>query len=166
MGVIDIIILVFIGIGVIQGLIKGSLKQLAVIVGLIAGLLLARALFGILAEQLAPVLGTSITVAQILSFILVWVAVPLGCSLIASVLTKALEVINLGWLNRLFGALLGAVKVMLLVGLGIYVLEYIDPKSEMISKTTKNASLLYSPMKEFADMFLPAIKDVTDKIIK
>ena len=166
MGVIDIIILVFIAIGVIQGLIKGSLKQLAVIVGLIAGLLLARALFGILAEQLAPVLGTSITVAQILSFILVWVAVPLGCSLIASVLTKALEVINLGWLNRLFGALLGAIKVMLLVGLGIYVLEYIDPKSEMISKTTKNASLLYSPMKEFADMFLPAIKDVTDKIIK
>lgn len=166
MGVIDIIILVFIAIGVIQGLIKGSLKQLAVIVGLIAGLLLARALFGILAEQLAPVLGTSITVAQILSFILVWVAVPLGCSLIASVLTKALEVINLGWLNRLFGALLGAIKVMLLVGLGIYVLEYIDPKSEMVSKTTKNASLLYSPMKEFADMFLPAIKDVTDKIIK
>lgn len=145
---------------------KGSLKQLAVIVGLIAGLLLARALFGMLAEQLAPVLGTSITVAQILSFILVWVAVPLGCSLIASVLTKALEVINLGWLNRLFGALLGAIKVMLLVGLGIYVLEYIDPKSEMVSKTTKNASLLYSPMKEFADMFLPAIKDVTDKIIK
>ena len=145
---------------------QGSLKQLAVIVGLIAGLLLARALFGMLAEQLAPVLGTSITVAQILSFILVWVAVPLGCSLIASVLTKALEVINLGWLNRLFGALLGAIKVMLLVGLGIYVLEYIDPKSEMVSKTTKNASLLYSPMKEFADMFLPAIKDVTDKIIK
>ena len=166
MEVMDIIILVFIGIGVIQGLMKGSLKQLAVIVGLIAGLLLARALFGMLAEQLAPVLGTSITVAQILSFILVWVAVPLGCSLIASVLTKALEVINLGWLNRLFGALLGAIKVMLLVGLGIYVLEYIDPKSEMVSKTTKNASLLYSPMKEFADMFLPAIKDVTDKIIK
>ena len=166
MEVMDIIILVFIGIGVIQGLMQGSLKQLAVIVGLIAGLLLARALFGMLAEQLAPVLGTSITVAQILSFILVWVAVPLGCSLIASVLTKALEVINLGWLNRLFGALLGAIKVMLLVGLGIYVLEYIDPKSEMVSKTTKNASLLYSPMKEFADMFLPAIKDVTDKIIK
>ena len=166
MGVIDIIILVFIGIGVLQGLMKGSLKQLAVIVGLIAGLLLARALFGMLAEQLAPVLGTSITVAQILSFILVWVAVPLGCSLIASVLTKALEAINLGWLNRLFGALLGSIKVMLLVGLAIYVLEYIDPKSEMVSKTTKSASLLYSPMKEFADMFLPAIKDVTDKIIK
>ena len=173
MEVIDIIILALIGVGVIQGLMKGSIKQLASIVGFVAGLLLARALFGTVAEQLAPALGTSITIAQILSFILIWVAVPIGCSLVASVLTKALDVVNLGWLNRLAGALLGAVKVMLLIGLGIYVLEYIDPKNEMISKTTKKSSLLYSPMKELVDQCLPVvkdmtddIKDVTDKIIK
>ena len=148
MEVIDIIILILIGVGVIQGLMKGSIKQLASIVGFVAGLLLARALFGTVAEQLAPALGTSITIAQILSFILIWVAVPIGCSLVASVLTKALDVVNLGWLNRLAGAMLGAVKMMLLVGIGIYVLEYIDPKSEMVSKTTKKASVLYTPMKE------------------
>ena len=143
---------------------KGSLRQLAFIVGLVAGLLLARALFGAVAEQLAPALGTSITVAQILAFILIWVAVPLGCSLVASVLTKALEVVNLGWINRLAGALLGAVKMMLLVGIGIYVLEYVDPKNELISKTTINSSVLYSPMKELVDQCLPVIKDVTDDI--
>ena len=165
MEIIDIVILVMIGVGVIQGLMKGSIKELAAIVGFIAGLLLARALFGTVAEQLAPALGTSITIAQILSFILIWVAVPIGCSLIASVLTKALDAVNLGWLNRLAGALLGAAKMMLLVGIGIYVLEYIDPKNEIVSKTTKKASVLYSPMKEFVDTCLPAIKDVTDDII-
>ena len=164
MEVIDIIILVLIGVGVIQGLMKGSIKQLAAIVGFVAGLLLARALFGTVAQQLAPALGTSITIAQILSFILIWVAVPIGCSWVASVLTKALEVVSLGWLNRLAGALLGAVKVMLLIGLGIYVLEYIDPKSEMVSKTTKKASVLYHPMKELVNQCLPVIKDVTDDI--
>ena len=136
MEVIDIIILVLIGIGAISGLMRGSIKQLAQIVGFVAGLLLARGMFGVVAEQLAPALGTSITIAQILSFILIWVAVPIGCSLIASVLTKALNVVNLGWLNRLAGALLGAVKLMLLIGLGIYVLEYIDPKSEMVRPQT------------------------------
>ena len=161
MEIIDIVILVMIGVGVIQGLMKGSIKELAAIVGFIAGLLLARALFGTVAEQLAPALGTSITIAQILSFILIWVAVPIGCSLIAS----ALDAVNLGWLNRLAGALLGAAKMMLLVGIGIYVLEYIDPKNEIVSKTTKKASVLYSPMKEFVDTCLPAIKDVTDDII-
>ena len=151
MEVIDIIILILIGVGVIQGLMKGSMKELASVVGFVAGLLLARALFGTVAEQLAPALGTSITIAQILSFILIWVAVPIGCSLVASVLTKALEVVHLGWLNRLAGAMLGAVKMMLLAGIGIYVLEYIDPKSEMVSKTTKKASVLYTPMKELVD---------------
>lgn len=164
MEVIDIIILILIGIGVIQGLMKGSMKELASVVGFVAGLLLARALFGMVAEQLAPALNTSITVAQILSFILIWVAVPIGCSLVASVLTKALEVVHLGWLNRLAGAMLGAVKMMLLVGIGIYVLEYIDPKSEMVSKTTKKASVLYTPMKELVDQCLPVVKDVTDDI--
>lgn len=164
MEVIDIIILILIGIGVIQGLMKGSMKELASVVGFVAGLLLARALFGTVAEQLAPALGTSITIAQILSFILIWVAVPIGCSLVASVLTKALEVVHLGWLNRLAGAMLGAVKMMLLVGIGIYVLEYIDPKSEMVSKTTKKASVLYTPMKELVDQCLPVVKDVTDDI--
>lgn len=164
MEIIDIIVLLLIGVGVIQGLMKGSIKELASIVGFVAGLFLARALFGTLAEQLAPALGTSVTVAQILSFILIWVAVPIGCSLVASVLTKALEVVQLGWLNRLFGALLGAVKAMILVGIGVYVLEYIDPKGEMVTKTTKEASLLYKPMKEFVDQCLPVVKDMTDDI--
>ena len=78
MATIDIIILAMIGVGVIMGLMKGFVKQMASIVGLIAGLLMARALFGIVAERLAPVLGTSTTVAQVLAFILIWVAVPLG----------------------------------------------------------------------------------------
>ena len=44
-------------VGVIMGLMKGFVKRMASIVGLIAGLLMARALFGIVAERLAPVLG-------------------------------------------------------------------------------------------------------------
>ena len=168
MEIIDIIILVLIGVGVIQGLMKGSLKQLAAIVGFVAGLLLARGLFGTVAAQLAPALGTSITIAQILSFILIWVAVPIGCSLIASVLTKALDVVNLGWLNRLAGAMLGAVKVMLLVGLGIYVLEYIDnfnstnnivvlnERRHCIDLCTKH-HLVFSILTNLLDVLLPLL---------
>ena len=63
MELLDIIILILIGVGVIQGLMKGFLKQLAAIVGLVAGLLIARALFGAVAEHLVNALGTSITIA-------------------------------------------------------------------------------------------------------
>ena len=166
MEIIDIVILLLVAVGVIQGLMKGAIRQLASIIGLIAGLLLARALFGLVAERLAPVLNTSITIAQIISFVLIWVAVPLGCSLIASVLTKAFNAIHLGWLNRLAGAVVGALKALLLLGLAIHVLEYIDPKSEVITKTNKKASALYIPVRDYSNMFFPMVKGAVDQIIK
>ena len=161
MATIDIIILAMIGVGVIMGLMKGFVKQMASIVGLIAGLLMARALFGIVAERLAPVLGTSTTVAQVLAFILIWVAVPLGFAL-----TKALDAVHLGWLNRWLGSGLGALKYMILIGLAIHVIEYIDPNNELISATKKKESVLYYPMRDLSGIFFPVFKNVTEQLIE
>ena len=44
------------------------------------------------------------TFAQILAFVVIWVVVPLLFLLVASLLTKAMEAISLGWLNRWLGA--------------------------------------------------------------
>ena len=166
MATIDIIILAMIGVGVIMGLIKGFVKQMASIVGLIAGLLMARALFGIVAERLAPVLGTSTTVAQVLAFILIWIAVPLGFAFVASLLTKALDAVHLGWLNRWLGSGLGALKYMILIGLAIHVIEYIDPNNEMISATKKKESVLYYSMRDLSGIFFPVFKNVTEQLIE
>lgn len=164
MATIDIVILIVIAVGVIQGFIQGLLKQIASTVGFIAGLLLARALFGMVGEQLAPPLGTSIAFAQILAFILIWVIVPVGFSLIAVLLTKAMGVIHLGWLNRWLGSGLGAVKFILLIGLFIHVFEFIDMRRELFPEKTKQESLLYEPVKQLTDMFFPAIKGVAKQI--
>lgn len=166
MTTIDIIILVVIGVGVIQGLMKGFVKQLASIVGLIAGLLVARALFASVAEKLAPVLGTSTVIAQILAFVLIWVAVPLGFVLVAFFLTKALDAVRLGWLNRWLGSGLGALKYMILIGLAIHVLEYIDPKDEMIDATKKQESVLYYSIRDLSGIFFPVFKNVTEQLIE
>lgn len=164
MTTIDIIILGFVAVGVILGLMKGFVKQLAAIVGLVAGLLVARALFATVAERLAPALDTSITIAQILAFVLIWVAVPLGFTLVASLLTKALDAMRLGWLNRWLGSGLGALKYMLLVGVAIHVLEYVDPKGEIVSGTTKQESVLYYPMRDLTSALFPMIRTATEQL--
>ena len=166
MATIDIVILALIGLGVIQGLMKGFVKELASILGLIAGLLVARALFATAAERLAPMLGTSITVAQILAFVLIWVAVPIGFAFVASLLTKALDAMHLGWMNRLLGSGMGALKSMILMGLAIHVLEYIDPKDEVISETKKEDSVLYYPISNVSGIFFPVLKNVTEQLIE
>lgn len=144
---------------------KGFIRQLASILGLIVGLLAAKALYTSLAVKLCPTVTDSMTVAQILAFVIIWIAVPLIFTLVASVLTKALEAVSLGWLNRMLGAGLGALKYLLLVSLVICVIQFIDSDSQLISQTKKEQSLLYYPMENFAGIFFPAAKEVTQQYI-
>lgn len=165
METIDIIILVIVAAGTVIGFIKGFIRQLATILGLIVGLLAAKALYTSLAEKLCPTLTDSMTAAQIVSFIAIWIAVPILFTLIALLLTKLMDVIYLGWLNRLLGGVLGAVKFLLLISLFIGVLEFVDSDNKLIEKTKKRESLLYYPMKAFAGIFIPVAKDITQQYI-
>ena len=85
--------------------------------------------------------------------------------LVAALLTKAMEAVSLGWLNRWLGAGLGALKFLLLVSLLICVVEFIDSDNTMIDRTMKEESVLYYPIESFAGMFFPAAKEVTEQYI-
>ena len=165
MAVIDIVILVFIGIGTVWGMTKGFIRQLSSLVGLVVGLLVARALFVQVGDWVAPSIGVSVTVARVLAFFMLWIVVPLLFSLFASFLTKALRVVNLSWINRWLGGGLGAIKFMLYVGLAAQLLEFVDTEHELISQSAKDESVLYIPMYDFAGAFIPAIKGVSQQFI-
>lgn len=166
LSVLDWIIIAIIALGVVFGFMKGAVKQAATMVGLIAGLLLARALFSQLGEKLAVELGTTVSVAQVIAFFMIWILVPVVFLILASMLTKALEIVHLGIVNRLLGALLGALKYAFIVSLAISFLEYIDSKDELINRTVKQSSLLYYPVKELSGLFIPTLKNVTNEIIQ
>ncbi|AVM56826.1 colicin V production protein [Bacteroides heparinolyticus] len=165
MTMIDILIIAAFGAGTVIGFMKGFIRQLASILGLIVGLLAAKALYAGLAGRLCPAVTDSMTVAQILAFLIIWIAVPLGFTLVASLLTKALEAISLGWLNRLLGSGLGALKYLLLVSLLVGVIEFVDEDNRLISKTKKEESVLYYPVKSFGGIFFPMAKHVTEQYI-
>ncbi|MBM6961123.1 CvpA family protein [Bacteroides caecigallinarum] len=166
LSVLDWIIIAIIALGVVFGFMKGAVKQAATIVGLIAGLLLARALFSQLGEKLAVELGTTVSMAQVIAFFMIWILVPVVFLILAYMLTKALEIVHLGIVNRLLGALLGALKYAFIVSLAISFLEYIDSKDELINRTVKQSSLLYYPVKELSGLFIPTLKNVTNEIIQ
>ncbi|MDR0891794.1 MAG: CvpA family protein [Mediterranea sp.] len=165
MTAIDIIILVLVGLGAVRGLMRGFIRQLSSILGLIVGLLAARALYAGLAEKLCPTVTDSMTVAQVIAFLLIWLAVPLLFALVASLLTKAMEVMALGGVNRLLGALLGAAKYLLMVSLLLCVIEFVDSDNKLISATKKNQSSLYYPIKGVAGVIFPAVTDITQHYI-
>lgn len=166
MTTIDIVILIVLGAGAIVGFTKGFLKQLAGLLGLVAGLLIAKALYATVAERFFLPLTDSLTVAQGIAFVVIWLAVPLAFLLLATLLTKAMEAVALGWVNRLLGAGLGLLKSALLVSLLICVVEYIDSDNTLLKRTKKQEPVLYYPMEKFAGIFLPAAREVAGELLQ
>ena len=166
MNPIDIIILVFVGIGTVWGMTKGFVRQLSSLVGLVVGLLVARALFAEVGDWVAPTIGVSVTIGRMLAFFMLWIIVPILFSLFASFLTKALQVVHLGWVNRWLGGGMGAIKFMLLIGMAAQLLEFVDAKHELIPEAYTEESILYGPMYDLAGMFIPAVKAAGEQIME
>ena len=161
----DIILTVILLAGFITGLNKGFIKQLASIVGLVVGLFAAKALYEAVAEKISPIVDGSMTAAHIISFVAIWLIVPLLFIFVASLLTRAMEAISLGWINRILGGVLGVLKYLLLASIVIVLIEYLDPDNKLIDKTKKENSVLYYPMQKVAELFFPAAKKITQQYI-
>lgn len=161
MEIVDIIIAVLLVIGLIEGIKDGLVKQVAGLVGLVAGLLIGKALYLKVADQLTPFLGTSEKTTQIIAFALIMVIVPLAFSLIAWLISKLLHSVGLGWVNRLLGAAVGAVKYALIAGLIITGIESFDSHGLLISQEKKDSSIFYYPLYNTTGIL---IKDVKEQI--
>ncbi|MDR0973530.1 MAG: CvpA family protein [Prevotellaceae bacterium] len=164
MTALDYVIIGIVVIGAIRGCLKGFLRELATVIGLIVGFVVARTLYLSLAEKLAPALEDSMTFAQVISFIAIWVLVPLLCMLLASLITHALEAIGLGFINRLLGIILGATTWIIILGALANVLDYLDTGNVLLSETTKQESYLYVPLKTLFESWFPVAKELTDSI--
>lgn len=116
---------------------------MAGIVGLVVGLLVARAMYMPLAARFAGETGADMTVASIISFLLIWVLVPVVLSLVATLLSKALSAVGLGFINRLSGALFGALKMIIISGLILMAIDYLDTGHVVITKKAVADSTVY-----------------------
>lgn len=119
---LDIVILVFIGVGACIGLFRGFFKE---IVGTI-GLLLAAIAANYISPYATPHLGDWVDNAT-LAAIIVWVVIFLITMFlmhrIAYLLHRVMKAVSLGWVNRLAGGLFGAIKYCLIAALAISVIE-------------------------------------------
>lgn len=127
MTVIDIIILALLALAVFKGIKDGLMRQLGGIVGLILGIFLAGRFSAMLSgwlHRVAPTLSES--VVKVLSFIVIIVVVCLCVVLLSRLLEKVIKITTLGWINRLLGVLLSVSAVVLLIGVLVSVIEYVN----------------------------------------
>ncbi len=148
MSTLDILILIVLLIGMIKGWMSGFFRQATSTAGLLIGLVLAAMLYTAAGDWLAPHIGVNTGVAYALAFILIWIGVPVALSVVAYVLTKAAEILCLGGINRLGGAILGGLKYALLFSCLLNVMVRLHFMQEPGQSTH-----LYKPLSALSGVF-------------
>jgi membrane protein required for colicin V production len=83
------------------------------------------------------------SVAQIISFTVIFIVINIALRLIANVITKTLKFAMLGWLNRLFGATFGLIKSAIILGIAVFLINLIPFSEIFMEKAGKNESFFY-----------------------
>ena len=118
--IIDIFFVLLLLLACFKGYSKGFIVALFSIVGFIAGLAAALKLSAYAAEKLSGSFNASGKWLPFVSFLLVFLAVVLLVNLGARLLQKSVEMIMLGWANRLAGILLFVILYSILLSIFLF----------------------------------------------
>lgn len=136
---IDIVFLVLMLLAIVKGYSKGFIIALFSIVGFIAGLAAALKLSAYVAARLSGTFSTSGKWLPFISFLLVFIAVVVLVNLGARLIQKSLELVMMGWINRIAGILLFA----LLYSIFFSIFLFYAAQLHIISAETIAASTAY-----------------------
>lgn len=112
---LDIFIGIILIFALVRGLMNGFVKELASTIGFLVGLFVAATCYETLGEYLT-VDGSEVNMfTSIVAFLLLWIIVPIIFGLLATLITKALDLTALGIANRIGGGILSMAKYLVLL---------------------------------------------------
>ena len=120
---LDILILLPLLLGLVNGYKQGFVSEVVTFAVVIFGALCARIVAPPVATVLASLFAWPEGVCDVIAYCLVFILVAVVLTMVANMLTHLLNAIHLGWANRLVGAAFGMVKVYLILLIAVFVLE-------------------------------------------
>ena len=155
MNILDLLLSIFLLLGLARGLFKGFFTELAGLLALIGGIYAAIHFSDATYVFLDSFIDWDAKYLTILSFAVTFFIVAVLISLAGSFLTKMVHMVALGIINRLAGGALGVLKMAFLASIFFMFFENFDVFE--IEEQTKEESVLYDPVRVLAPAFLPTI---------
>jgi membrane protein required for colicin V production len=146
MSYLDLLLALPIVFGLIRGFMKGMIVELTSIMALILGVYGAILLSNSLAEFLAKHFDWSRDIIAIIAFALVFAAILILVHLLARIIERGIKLAALGLVNKLAGALIGGLKMALVVSVLLLIVDKIDRHMDFVPADEKSKSLLYEPV--------------------
>lgn len=143
MALIDIVIILIVLWGAHRGWKNGLMREFVSTLGFLLGLYIAYQLYASFGDYLAPYIceqeGIAKIAGRLIAFVVIWVVTPIVLGLLATLVTKTLRGLHLGFLNSFLGLLVGVLKYIVLLSFVFGAMGALH----ILSKEKKEASLFY-----------------------
>ena len=133
MNFFDIIVIVILGYCLIRGIFRGLVKELSSIIGVLGGFYAAYTYYPVLAKYLSKWIA-NVGYLNILSFLTIFCGIFIIISILGIIINYLLKIVFLSWLDRVCGAMFGAVKGILIVSVLLIALTAFLPKGTPVIK--------------------------------
>ncbi len=165
MGFLDIILGLLLIWGLWKGLKNGLFVEIASIIALIAGIFGAIHFSYIAGNYLSQNMQWNERYISITAFVITFIAIVVIVHLAGKFLTRIADFAMLGLLNKIAGAIFGALKVAVVLGAFLVFFDRMNNSLSFINDETKKESVLYEPIKEIGGLVFSMVlkkQDQTD----
>lgn len=164
MNYIDIIIAVVLVVFGIAGLRKGIISEVATLLGLVLGLFGAFKFSDFTAEKVVQYISIDPKYLNTVAFVLTFIVVAVLVNLLGRLMAKLVQAINLGFIDKIGGFVVGVAKGLLICSLAVMLLNSLTEKG-IVSPDIKEGSMLY-PMVEKTVPYLYDGYDLVKEAVK
>jgi membrane protein required for colicin V production len=158
MNVLDIILGIPLIWAAYKGFTKGFVIEIASLAGLILGIYLASHFSWFTADFLHDVFGWNGRYVAFVSFIITFAVVLISIHLLGKVIEKVVEMVALGFFNRIAGAVFSILKTAFVLSVILFLITSIDFGQRIITPKSKTESLLFKPVASVAPFIFPRLQ--------
>lgn len=155
MNLLDFLILLPVVWLCIRGFGKGLIIELATLAGLALGILAAYFFADDVRDLMKDYFTFSEQTTRVIAYILIFLLVWLVVFLVGKIVEKSVDLVAMGWLNKLLGAVVGIAKGIVLVCIVLFLIEKFDPSNKVIKPEVKQKSMFYGPAMEAVHYVVP-----------
>ncbi len=155
---LDIFILLPLIIGLVRGLMKGVIVEITSIGAIILGFWGAKSWSAAFASWLMQQFEWSETACIVVAYALLFAGIALALNLVARLLSKLFQKIQLGWLNRLLGGIFGTAKWGIVIIALVLCVHNLDKQFQFIQPELKEKSVVYTTLTPYAEKAWEEIK--------
>ena len=160
MNLLDIIILICLILALIHGIIKGFISQAISLISIIVGVWAASHFADLVSTWLSQYITGSDEMLKLTAFVIVFIGIIVGLILLGKLLEKIIELIMLGWLNRLLGGVFAVAKWVLVMGLIALLFNELNDTFCLVSPEELAQSQVYQTISNIAGFIFPNLKNL------